>query len=233
VVTYQGEGGELDRLAELPVFERAQAGCQDSLQALMDRHDGLVRAVVRQQYLGALPFGEALQAGRIGLWRAIVGFDTRRGRAFSTYAWPSITHAVWRAVKTGSGLRPPPRLPFLPDAGQRDPAEGVEQAALRQAVSRSLNELLRRLPDRLRQIVLSYYGLSGETPASYRQLGARLGLSHERVRQLHTQALVWLRHPAHSQALRTLLQRHTLADYETTDALAQRWLQQRAGRYAR
>jgi DNA-directed RNA polymerase sigma subunit (sigma70/sigma32) len=92
---------------------------------------------------------------------------------------------------------------------------------------------VQRLPDRLRQIVLPYYGLSGETPVSYRQLGARLGLSHERVRQLHTQALVWLRHPAHSQALRALLQRHTVADYEATDALAQRWLQQRAGRHGR
>jgi RNA polymerase sigma factor (sigma-70 family) len=199
----------------------------------MHRHDGLVRAVVRQQYLGALPFGEALQAGRIGLWRAIVGFDTRRGLAFSTYAWPSIMHAVWRAVKTPSALCPPAMLAYLPSAVYRDPAERVEQAALRQAVFRSLSALLCRLPDRLRQVVLSYYGLGGETPASYRQLGARLGLSHERVRQLHTQALVWLRHPAHSQALRALLQRHTLADYEAADALAQRWLQQRAGRHGR
>ena len=232
-MTYQSKRGELGRPTEFPVFEKAQAGCSDSLQELMHRHDGLVRAVVRQQYLGALPFGEALQAGRIGLWRAIVGFDTRRGLAFSTYAWPSIMHAVWRAVKTGSTLRPPPRLPSLPSAGQRDPAEWVAQAAQQQTISRSLNALLQRLPDRLRQVVLAYYGLGGETPASYRQLGARLGLSHERVRQLHTQALVWLRHPAHSQALRALLQRHTLADYEAADALAQRWLQQRAGRHGR
>jgi RNA polymerase sigma factor (sigma-70 family) len=232
-LTYQSERGELGGPTEFPVFERAQAGCQDSLQALMYRHDGLVRAVVRQQHLGALPFGEALQAGRIGLWRAIVGFDTRRGLAFSTYAWPSIMHAVWRAVKTGAALCPPLRLPSLPDAGQGDPAEGVAQAAQRQAISRSLNELLQRLPGRLRQVVLSYYGLGGETPASYRQLGARLDLSHERVRQLHTQALVWLRHPAHSQTLRTLLERHSLADYEAADALAQRWLRQRAGRHGR
>lgn len=233
MVTYQGERGELGRLTEFPVFERAQAGCQDSLQALMYRHDGLVRAVVRQQYLGALPFDEALQAGRIGLWRALVGFDTRRGLAFSTYAWPSIMHAVWRAVKMQSALCPPRMLPHLPSAVYGDPAEWVAQATLRQAVSQSLSALLQRLPERLRQVVLPYYGLGGETPVSYRQLGARLGLSHERVRQLHVAALVWLRHPAHSQALRTLLERHSLADYEAADALAQRWLQQRAGRHGR
>lgn len=46
-------------------------------------------------------------------------------------------------------------------------------------------------------------------PRTYRQIGAVLGVCGERVRQLHTEALVWLRHPAHSQALRSLLDRHT------------------------
>ena len=46
-------------------------------------------------------------------------------------------------------------------------------------------------------------------------------------------ALVRLRHPAHSQMLRSLLGRHTLADYEAADALAQRWLRRRGGRHGR
>ena len=233
MVTRHSKRGELGQRTEFPLFERAQAGCQRSLQELMHRHDGLVQAVVRQQYLGALPFGEALQAGRIGLWRAIVGFDTGRGLAFSTYAWPSIMHAVWRAVKTEEGLHRSLPLPYLPRVVCRDPAEWVEQAALRQSVFQALRALLQRLPGSLRPVVLRYYGLDGHPPASYRQLGAHLGLSHERVRQLHQEALVWLRHPAHSQALRTLLQRHTVADYEKADALAQRWLQKRGGRHGR
>ncbi len=65
----------------------------------MAAHEGLVHAVVRKQVLGHLPFAEALQAGRIGLWRAILGFDPERGHAFSTYAWTSIMHHVWREVK--------------------------------------------------------------------------------------------------------------------------------------
>jgi DNA-directed RNA polymerase sigma subunit (sigma70/sigma32) len=51
-------------------FRQAQAGDRDSLNRLMVEHDGLVQAVVRRQVLGNLPFAEALQAGRIGLWRA-------------------------------------------------------------------------------------------------------------------------------------------------------------------
>jgi hypothetical protein len=62
-------------------------------------HDRLVHDGVHQQVLDDLPYAEALQAGRIGLWRAIMRFDPSRGHAFSTYAWPSIVHYVWRAVK--------------------------------------------------------------------------------------------------------------------------------------
>ena len=53
------------------LFRQAQAGCRDCLNELMERHDGLVHAVVRKQILGDLPYDEAIQAGRIGLWRAV------------------------------------------------------------------------------------------------------------------------------------------------------------------
>jgi hypothetical protein len=80
-------------------FRQAQEGCRNSLARLMAAHKGLVPAVVRKQVLGHLPFAEALQAARIGLWRAILGFDPERGHAFSTYTWTSIMHHVWREVK--------------------------------------------------------------------------------------------------------------------------------------
>ncbi|MCG2768399.1 MAG: hypothetical protein L6435_08455, partial [Anaerolineae bacterium] len=94
------------------------------------------------------------------------------------------------------------------------------------------------LPERLRVVIVARYGLEGRDPAIYRQIGATLGISGERARQLHTEALVceafvWLRHPAHSQTLRSLLGRHTIADYQLADDLAQRWLHRRGGRRGR
>jgi DNA-directed RNA polymerase sigma subunit (sigma70/sigma32) len=119
---------------------------------------------------------------------------------------------------TGDGLLPG----VVPD-----PAVVWEAAAVR----RALHDLVHRLPQRLRQVVVARYGLDGEPPIIYRHIGATLGLSGERARQLHTEALVWLRHPAHSQMLRSLLGRHTVADYEVADALAQRWLRRRGGHH--
>jgi RNA polymerase sigma factor (sigma-70 family) len=222
--TKSGLGGV--HAPEATQFIQAQAGCAESLNQLMARHGGLVQAVVRQQVLGELPFEEALQAGRIGLWRAILGFDPSRGFAFSTYAWPSIKHHVWRAVKAYRR--------FQGDQAPRQQLEAPDPAAVweARAIREALQAMVGRLPPRLEYVVVARYGLSGHAPFFYRQIGAALGLTGERARQLHTEALVWLRHPAHSYRLRSLLGRHTLADYEKADREARRWLCRRGGRHA-
>jgi RNA polymerase primary sigma factor len=196
----------------------------------MARHDGLVQAVVRRQVLGQMPFADALQAGREGLWRAILGYDPSRGLAFSTYAWTCIMRRVWRAVKAHVHFHsvPGPGNGLLP-IQVSDPALAWEAAVIRQAV----HDLVQRLPERLRTIIISRYGLDGTSPTIYREIGATLGISGERVRQLHTEALVWLRHPAHSQNLHSLLDRHTIAEYQLADELAQHWLRRRGGRHDR
>ena len=214
------------------LFRQAQAGCRDSLARLMATHEGLVHAVVRKQVLGDLPFAEALQAGRIGLWHAILGFDPQRGTAFSTYAWTCIMHRVWREVKLAERAQGQ-AAKHLPLGGAAscigedgDPAH--DWAAL--VVYSTLWDLIARLPERLRIVVLARYELTGQPQVFYAQIGAALGISGERARQLHTEALIWLRQPAHSQQLRSLLDRHTLVDYETVEAETQRWLQWRGGR---
>ena len=209
------------------LFRQAQAGCRDCLNELMEKHDGLVHAVVREQILGDLPYDEAIQAGRIGLWRAILGYDPDRG-AFSTYAWPSITRHIWRAVKEAERfLQPSVARRALSLLRTLDPELIWEAGAIHDA----LHDLAKRQPVRLRYIIIARYGLYGCAVAFYREMGVRLGLSGERVRQLHTEALVRLRHAAHSQHLRSLLGYHTVADYEWANALAQRWLRQRGGHH--
>ena len=215
------------RPPEATQFIQAQAGCVENLNQLMMRHDGLVQAVVRQQVLGDLPFEEALQAGRIGLWRAILGFDPERGFAFSSYAWPSIKHHIWQAVKA-CGQCHQDQAPFYPLEAP-DPAIAWEETA----IQRALLAMVDRLPLRLAYVVIARYGLKGHASYLYRQIGAALGLTKQRAHQLHTEALVLLRHPAHSYHLRSLLDRHALADYEQADEKARRWLYQRGGRRER
>lgn len=232
--TVKSSGSGLPTGAAL--FRQAQAGCRESLNRLMETHDGLVQVVVRQQVLGDLPYPDAVQAGRIGLWRAIMRFDPQRDTAFSTYAWPSIVHHVWRAVKAHTRSARQAQVmcdvascPRWHARAQVDPATLDTLRSVRQA----LYALVQRLPKRLRCIVVARYGLDGRPTDLYRGIGARLNVSGERVRQLHTEALVWLRHPPHSDELRSLLGRHRLRDYVWAEAEAQRWLVRRGGRHGR
>jgi RNA polymerase sigma factor (sigma-70 family) len=215
-------------LAGVVPFRQAQAGCRDCLNELMERHDGLVHAVVRKQVLGDLPYDEAVQAGRIGLWRAILGYDPDRGNAFSTYAWPSIARHVWRAVKEGERFLLP-SVVIRADSSLK--AKDPELVGETSAIHDALHDLVKRQPTRLRYIITARYGLGGCPLAFYREIAAYLHLSGERVRQLHTEALVALRHPGHSQHLRSLLGYHTVASYEWAEALAQRWLRKRGGHH--
>jgi len=218
------------------LFQQAQAGCRDSLNRLMEAHDGLVHAAVRQQVLGGLPYPDAVQAGRIGLWRAIMRFDPQRGTAFSTYAWPSIVHHIWRAVKVQTrSTRQTEAVRQVASCPRGYAWVRVDPEALntRRSVCQALYTLVQRLPRRLQCIVVARYGLDGQPTDLYREIGARLGVTGERARQLHTEALVWLRHPPHSDELRSWLARHRLADYAWAEAEAQRWLTRRGGRHGR
>jgi RNA polymerase sigma factor (sigma-70 family) len=220
---------------EAALFHRAQAGCRDSLNRLMARHEHLVHAVVRRQVLGHLPFPEALQAGRIGLWRAILGYDPQRGLAFSTYAWTVIMHRIWREVKlTERAYQQGMHHVSLQAASACSCQENLLSKVWESEVLLlALWELVARLPERLRIVIVARYGLTGQGRTFYPRIGALLGVSHERARQLHTEALLWLRQPAHSQQVRSLLGRHTLAEYEAVEAEIQRWLQWRGGRDGR
>ena len=201
------------------------------LDQLMARHDGLVHAVLRGQWGGTLSYDERLQAGRIGLWRALLGYDPTRATALSTYAWPSIARQIWREVASVSARseQPEPRLDPVETADPLDPDEALLATEVRAALAR----LVESLPDHLREVVVAYYGLGERSPCSLRALARELGLSHEAVRLRLLAALVWLRHPSHSLGLRELLDRNTVADYEAADELAQAWLRRRGGRPCR
>jgi len=222
--------GGLGCMPEATLFRQAQAGCRDSLNLLMARHDGLVHAVVRRYGFGDLAITEALHIGRIGLWRAIVHYTPERGVAFSTYAWPCIRNELLHVERAQARRKKWPR------ATRRVVSDAFLDTFIQEdhgPIRQSLFQLVTRLPERLRHVIVTYYGLAGQPGSTYAAIGAQLGLTKQRVCQLRTEALIWLRQPAHSQTLRSLLDRHTVAEYEWADDLAQRWLQRRGGRDGR
>jgi RNA polymerase sigma factor (sigma-70 family) len=204
-----------------------------ALDRHLAEHDKLVHWVVHRQWLGCLPYLEAVQAGRIGLWHALQRYDPSRGLALSTYAVPAIRRAVWRAVhevesqpNEGRGFRFWGKAP----ACTLDSRQVVEEVQ-RSIVGQAIHDLVRRLPDRLAYLIVARYGLDGGPPQSFVTIGQALGVSKQRAHQLHTEALLWLSHPAHSLTLRRLVERNTTADYRVYLARLRAW--QRAQRRQR
>ncbi len=197
------------------------------LSCQMAEHEPLVRWVVRRQWLGSLPFEDALQEGRIGLWSALCHYDPDRGTAFSTYAVPAITHTVWRAVAleqrrfacSGTDLASPMDL-------------NGDEAIDRAQVYAVLRDLVDQLPLHLRRIVVAHHGFDQQPPQTLAAIARSLGVSRQRVHQLHGQAILWLAHPAHSLQLRRLIERCHRRDYQVALARQSRAARQQRRRRA-
>ncbi len=207
------------------------------LAAQMAKHEGLVGWVVRRAQRWGMPFDEAVQEGRIGLWRALRGFDPAWGTAFSSYAVVVIRRAVWDAVAKyrAQGVAVPTLSPDRPTHKSGlvwpDHSGALLEALEAEEVNAELRRLLGQLPPRQRQIVVAHYGLDGQAPLTFGAIGGLLGVTRQRVQQLHLAALVWLGQPSRSVGLRRLCGRNQRTDYQR--AFARQYRLARMGRAGR
>ena len=207
------------------IFACAQAGCQECMAHLLEEHVGLVHACIHYLEVGGVPYGEAVEEGRIGLWRAILRYDATRGVAFSTFAWRRILGCIWRYAVTfsqkGAGLEEEPY-----EACYAELAEGAWEQA---QVGEALREALGLLPERTRGIVEQVYGLREEPAMPMAEIGRQIGLTRERIRQLRNEGLALLRLPALSIRLRSLCERDSRQDYRQARGMTDGWLRRRRG----
>ncbi len=95
----------------------------------------------------------------------------------------------------------------LTDEETPDPAEGIDRVQM----GRELDRALARLDERARNIIQWRFGLNGEEPLTLAQIGQRIDLSRERVRQIEARALQRLRHEQQVQRLVDSLERPVMA----------------------
>jgi RNA polymerase primary sigma factor len=90
---------------------------------------------------------------------------------------------------------------FIEDRESPEPVEMVTSGMLRE----QLNDILSVLPPREVRILQMRYGLVDGETYTLEEVGKKLGVTRERVRQIEAQALSRLRHPTHSRKLRDYL----------------------------
>ncbi len=182
--------GRMTREEELALLERAKAGDRRAAEELIGRFVRYVLLFARSYYAPGMALEDLMQEGLCGLLKAMRRFDTRRGLRFTTYAAFWIKAYLARSV---SRARATPGWADERGAEERgheeqfvargaSPAASFAERELRESVRREMSALDRELTPLAR--VLVERRIAADEPLSLQEIGARFGLSRERVRQV-------------------------------------------------
>jgi RNA polymerase primary sigma factor len=92
-------------------------------------------------------------------------------------------------------------IDVLEDEFQPSPDENLLDDSLRIEIEKALDTLTPREAE----VINLYFGLNGEKALTLEEIGARFGLTRERVRQIKEKAIRRLRHTSRSKSLRAYL----------------------------
>ncbi|TFC85665.1 sigma-70 family RNA polymerase sigma factor [Cryobacterium sp. TmT2-59] len=107
----------------------------------------------------------------------------------------SLDAPVW--VDFGNGPEPMPFGDTVSDAQAMDPADIVGRTLLLEG----LESRVSALPGREERVLRMRFGLGCERPRTLREVGALLGVTPDRVRQIEVRAIARLRHPSNASPL--------------------------------
>lgn len=156
----------------------------------------LVVSIAKKHMRPGRDFFELISDGNLSLMRAVERFDYSRGFKFSTYASWAIMKNYARTLPLESQQAErfqTGRSELMESLAGPQPGDEADEDLL--LVRRSaLERMLNLLDQRERTILRQRYGLdrAGE-PLTLEQIGLRLGVSKERVRQLEARAMSRLR----------------------------------------
>ena len=180
------------RARDLRRLEEIRGRIVESKNKIVQANLRLVVSVARKHLRPGLNLMELISDGNLTLMRAVDSFDTHKGNRFSTYATFALMKGFARSVpEMLAGRSRASDVDAANLANLTEHSSGRDAAGL---VNRDeVRELMSRLGGRERDVITAHYGLAEGRPATYEQVGWRLGLSKQRVRQIEQTALAKMR----------------------------------------
>jgi RNA polymerase primary sigma factor/RNA polymerase sigma factor len=188
-------------------ISRAKASELDEIQQLYDKavqvknrivqaNLRLVVSIAKRHVNANEDFFQLISDGNMSLIRAVEKFDYARGNKFSTYASWAIMKNFARTIpdeyKQKDRFRPTSEEMFLSTEDGRTDRYSMESAQAKR--ERQVDKILERLDEREKKIVVSRFGLDySQEPQTLKEVGAELGVTKERIRQIEARALNKLR----------------------------------------
>ncbi len=180
----------------------------------------LVLAMAKRTRLGDVDFAEVVSEGNMALIRAVDKFSVDRGFKFSTYACRAILKAFSRTALKSNRHKSRFPVEFEPDMEKSD-----WQDRRRDAVEEDCIDELKAIVDRnladlsnVEETVIRRrfnWEQQEEHPLTLEEVGAIIGVTKERVRQIQNKALAKIRNVMEEGVLRN---KPRSADEERADA---------------
>ena len=180
-------------------------------EAAVETKNQIIRANLRlvvsiaKRHVGPIDnFFELVSDGNMSLMRAVEKFDYSRGNKFSTYASWAIMKNFARTIpdehRRRDRFRTTEAEVFSTTPGVK--SELGDQEAAQAQREFQIESILSCLDDREQAIIIKRFGLRrGHEPMTLKEVGAELGVTKERIRQLEARALTKLRKAAEEEKI--------------------------------
>jgi len=187
---YLREIGKIPLLSgedEVSLAKRKERGDKSAEQKLISSNLRLVVSIAKRQIRPTRNFFELVSDGNVSLLRAVNKFDFSRGNKFSTYATWAIMKNFARTLHDAARHRDrfctnhSEMFSYTEDVR----VDQYDQESAQIQRESQVKGILERLDERERQIVTARFGLiRGHEPQTLTQVGATMGVTKERVRQI-------------------------------------------------
>jgi RNA polymerase primary sigma factor/RNA polymerase sigma factor len=164
----------------------------------------LVVSIAKRHVGPAENFFELVSDGNMSLMRAVEKFDFGRGYKFSTYASWAIMKNFARTIPDEHRRRDRFRTSQseMFTSTEDDRSDQIEQESWQSQRESQVGKILERLDEREQKIIIRRFGLQrGQEPLTLKQVGAELGVTKERIRQIEARALSKLRKAAEEEKI--------------------------------
>jgi RNA polymerase primary sigma factor len=175
------------RARDVNALEKLLRRAIDTKNRIVQANLRLVVSVARRHLRPGLNLTELVSDGYVTLMRAVESFDVHKGNRFSTYATFALMKGYARSVPMMQAAK---RAGAAADFGEvPDRGDGQSLMMHRDEV----RQMLTRLDQCEREVIRAHYGLGDELPATFEEVGQRLGMTKQRVRQIEQTAMAKLR----------------------------------------